>query len=294
MVKVPFISHHALAFFAAIVLASSGPSVAIAQDAAADREPVTVESYQGLKELLKRDNIAFEAVDEAKYVACPTEKDGLDSVLVIRWDPTNGVVHFVQIMPIEVPEANQVSFMEAIVRMNHAYPVPGLGYNHDTKTTYFRMTVPLLPRGHLVDSEIQEYFSYSVNQAAILLPTMNAVAAGEIAAKQALEFHNNRLSVTGMPAGRYEREIAGMTWTLVLKEDGTTTLLRDGKRAVSSKVVINGDRLTFEDGAGPLASDTPGIYTFDLYDDGIVFEKVDDESTGRAKILAGDAWKIVK
>ena len=253
------------------------------------QQSMEVTSFDDLVKLLSRDGINHQSNLEQKYVVTPTRKDPLNSVLVIRWAAPDGVVHFIQVMPVEIPEGRLPAIESAMIRMNHAYPVPGLGYNHEASTLYFRFTVPLLPRGKLTEQEVGEYFSYCVNQAASLLPTMEAVAKSEIDPADALA-HFNARAQSQLPAGTFKREFSGSTWTLTIAADGSVALARDDQPAVESKVTLQGNVLTFQDTGGPLAVEGAGTYTFTVDGATLTFQAQNDPGQGRAQVLTSGPW----
>jgi len=250
-----------------------------------------VASFEQLKAFLTKQNVQFEADDESQNVAIPTQRGPIDSVMVIRWAASDGVVHFVQIMPFELPADRIPAVESAIVRMNHAYPVPGLGMNHDANAIYFRFTVPLLPRGSLSEDEISEFFSYTINQAAALHPTIEAVIKKTVAPEGALAFHNANAAKGSGPFGTWSRELAGSTWKLQLNQDGSVELSRDETVVVKSTAKIEGNSITYQDNGGALATKVPGAYTFTVNDDGTLsFEAVNDSSKSRRQVLTGEPW----
>jgi len=267
------------------------PSLAFAQDAP---EPMRIDSYAALVQMLTKDNIQFEPDDNSQLVVCPTSKEGVESAIVIRFALEDGVVHFVAIMPLEVPADRLPAVESAMIRMNHGYPVPGLGFNHDTGTMYFRLTAPVLPRGFLDEAEVKEYFGYTINQTIALMPTMRAIINGDVEPKNVMAYHNALQRGPATPQGTYQREMAGSTWSLEFGEEGAVRLSRDNQVVVLSNAVIEGNQITFTDKAGPLSVENAGVYQFAIDGNGLTFQKVDDAANGRVGVLTGGAWAPVQ
>ncbi len=252
--------------------------------------PKKVTSLQELVEILKAEKIEHQANIPEQYVVIPVKRGGLNSAQVIRWAARDGFVHFIQVIPVQIPDENLTVVESAMVRINHSYPVPGLGMNHDNNTTYFRFTVPILPRGFLLESEVKEYFSFSVNQAVQLLPTIKALAEGEVAAEDALEFHRNRIQQALGPLGAWRREFGDSQWVMKVTPKGEVTLEKDGKIVVDSLVNVKDDQMTFDDVTGELAVEGKGTYKFKIEGKTMTFTVVEDASEGRKQVLSSGPW----
>ena len=122
--------------------------LAIAQDNLPLSREVT--NFDELVQILERDKINHKANKEESYAIVPINKGGLQAAQVIRWAANDGVVHFIQVIPLKFEKEQIPAIESAMIRLNHSYPVPGLGMNHENNTPYFRLTVPLLPRKHLL------------------------------------------------------------------------------------------------------------------------------------------------
>lgn len=249
-----------------------------------------VEDFAGLVKILQGDKINHEANVKEQYAVVPINKGGLKSAQVIRWAGKDGVVHFIQVIPLKIPAENLAAFESAMVRLNHSFPVPGLGMNHDNMTPYFRLTVPLQPRGHILENEVKEYFSFCVNQSIQFYPTLAAIAKGEVPAEKALDFHRKRIQASLGPMGAWQREFGGSQWVLSINQKGEVTLLKDGAVAVDSLITVKGDQMTFDDVTGPLAVEEKGAYKFKVEGKTMTFTPVEDPSEKRKQVLSSGPW----
>ena len=135
-------------------------TIAVAQDETpAMRDNTLINNFPGLVDVLSQDGLSFQKNDEQLSILIPTKKADFEGVLLIRWAARDGVIHFVQSLPIEVDTERLAELEEAIIRLNHALPLPGLGMNHAGPSLYFRLTVPLLPRGGLTPKDLRAYFN---------------------------------------------------------------------------------------------------------------------------------------
>ncbi|NJM47786.1 MAG: hypothetical protein HC860_17785 [Alkalinema sp. RU_4_3] len=62
-----------------------------------------ISSFDALKAQLHRETLPFREVEGEPAVTLPTRLGDADSVLHIRWEPTPGVVQFIQPLPMTVP-----------------------------------------------------------------------------------------------------------------------------------------------------------------------------------------------
>ncbi|MEW4529510.1 MAG: YbjN domain-containing protein [Maioricimonas sp. JB045] len=279
-----------------VILITPGLATPVAAQPEAAAEPALLASFEDVVAVLERDGVPHQVNAEQQFVTIPTRRNGFQGVMLIRWAATDGVLHFVQNMPLQVPEDRRSDLVDAMVRLNHVYPVPGLGFNHATSTTYYRMTVPIQPRGGLTDRELTTYFNYALQQAINLLPTVKAVIDGDVAPDQVVAwfFNDQQRRQLEFPSGRFATEVAGATWTLELDGKGGAKLLRDGTVMVQSSYVTAGNRVTINDTEGDLACEGSGVYQWQSGSDGLRFSKLDDSCEGRSEILSAGPWRPVK
>lgn len=259
-----------------------------AQDPGATQK--RVESLEDFVEILKADKVNHQANIEDQYVVVPVNKNGLKAAQVIRWAAKDGVVHFIQVIPMKFSDDVIPAVESAMVRLNHSYPIPGLGMNHENNTPYFRLTVPLQPRNYLLDVEVKEYFSFCVNQAVNFVPTLAAVANKEIQPEQVLDYQRSVIQKMIGPLGSWKREFGGSQWSLAIKPNGETTLRRDGKVVVDTMMTLKGNEVTFKDVTGDLAVDEPGVYQFVVEGTTMTFTVVNDQADGRKQVLTSGPW----
>jgi hypothetical protein len=142
-------------------------------------DPNRIASYSELLELLAREGVLHQARTEEKSVTIPTEKGSLDGMLLMRWQDSDGIIQFIQSMPLEIP-ADKVALVEsAIARLNHALALPGFDLNHEYRLLTYRQVLPIYPRGYVHPAEIQAMFRVTVKTASDFLPTLARVLRGE-------------------------------------------------------------------------------------------------------------------
>ena len=270
---------------AVLTLLCSLPATAIAD------ESTLIRSFDDLLKLLDDDSVTHQTERDEQIVLIPVAKGQIDGTMMIRWAADDGVAHFVQTMDLEVPEERMNAIREAIARMNHASPVPGLGINPDARVLYFRMSPTTAPAGGLTAEKIRTCFSHTLEQAAAMQGIMRAVIQGSVEAKNVVDAYNESIGKsTPIPAGRYEVTLGGETWTLAFDNDDLVELYRGDEKVVVSSCSTDGPQVMFKDHSGALKVDEPGVYEWRCMDDKLQFRVVDDSSKGRQMVLTSGVW----
>ncbi len=142
-------------------------------------DPNRIASYPELLELLAREGVLHQARTEEKSVTIPTEKGTLDGMLLMRWQDSDGVIQFIQSLPLEIAEDKLALVESAIARLNHALALPGFDLNHEYRLLTYRQVLPIYPRGYVHPTEIQAMFRVTVKTASDFLPTVARILRGE-------------------------------------------------------------------------------------------------------------------
>ncbi|MEE2706860.1 MAG: YbjN domain-containing protein [Planctomycetota bacterium] len=150
------------------------PIAAVGQEP--EKEPKLLTSYQDVLEVLNGDSVLHQADNKNQSIRIPTRRRDLDGVMIIRWQARDGVVQFIQSMPMEVPEERVKSVETAMMRLNHALAIPGFAINHENRLPYYRFVVPFQPRGGIQADEFRSYFQVTLKQAAGFFGPLKQVA----------------------------------------------------------------------------------------------------------------------
>jgi hypothetical protein len=166
---------HLLPFVAVVAV----PFVATGQDGQEAAEaPRVLTTYQDLIDLLKRDSVKHETDNKKALVRIPTKREDLEGTMLIRWQAAEGVVQFIQTLPMDISEDRIPAMETAVLRLNHALAVPGFGLDHQNRKLYYRFVAPFMPRGGLQDKEVRLYFQLTLKQAAEFFAPLKQVAEG--------------------------------------------------------------------------------------------------------------------
>ena len=136
----------------------------------------TISSYDELVGFFATSGLQHQAEPDQSLIKVPTRQGPLDGVLFIRWEANEQVVHFVQTINIEIPEARLSALALAIAILNHALPLPGFGLNTGLRNCYFRITMPIRPDGTISKQEIQGLFNLVVRNASEHFAVLHDVA----------------------------------------------------------------------------------------------------------------------
>ena len=161
-----------------------------------------IRSFNELVQCLDRDGVLHQTDTADKNVRIPTQRGSLDSVLLMRWQDQDGVVQFIQGVPLEVPEDKLAVAADAITRLNHALAVPGFDLNHERRLIAYRLYLPIYPRGSVTTAEIQALFRLAVKTASDFMPVLGRVVSGQIKPEDTVaEAQRDFTGSTGGPGG---------------------------------------------------------------------------------------------
>ena len=253
-----------------------------------------VTSFQTLVDTLKADGAPHKVPDGKPIVLIPTAQAPIDGVMAIRWSAQEGIVHFMQSMGITIAPERLVAAYEAIGRLNHGLPVGGLGIVSESNEVYFRMTVPIAPRGGLTAEEIRAYFRFALRQAAETHPVMKALEEGKVDAADVIKYYvASRMAARKQPVGRFQRSMGGTNWELIFTGTGNVALLRDGQPVVETSSQFQGNRVTFLDRGGEMAVKGAGTYIWSADEKQISFKAVDEPAENRKGLLMSGPWERI-
>lgn len=140
----------------------------------------SIASFADLISLLERDGVPHQSDVAEMMVQIPTQRGPLDSVLLIRWQQSDGVIQFIQGLPLDIADDKLAAAVDAVTRLNHVLAVPGFDVNHNRKILAYRLYLPIYPRGAVSSVELQSMFSLAVKTAAELLPVFARVLSGAV------------------------------------------------------------------------------------------------------------------
>lgn len=140
----------------------------------------SIASFQDLVNLLESDGVPHQSDVAGMMVQIPTQRGTLDSVMLIRWQKDDGVIQFIQALPLTIPDDKLAATVDAVTRLNHVLAIPGFDVNHDRKLLAYRLYLPIYPRGAVGATEVQSMFSLTVKSASELLPVLARVVAGQV------------------------------------------------------------------------------------------------------------------
>lgn len=134
-------------------------------------------SFAELKDFLAKRDIPVQADDARQVLEIPTYIRGEPHAALLVWDPRAILLHVIQPLAVSVPEDREAQVMEAIVRINHQLVLPGLGYDHERKTIYYRWVVPRADDGSVTEENLDRAIRVVLETCRDFLPGLRAVAA---------------------------------------------------------------------------------------------------------------------
>lgn len=150
--------------------------------------PALITSYQDLVNLLTNDGVSFTAEPQSQSVRVATQMRGIDGEQLIRFQEPDGVMQFIQWMPItNIPQSAMPVIESAVSRLNHLLAVPGLDVNHSYRFVSYRVTLPILPGQGVSPDLIRACFRIAVKSGADLVPTLRRILSGDLKPEGVLE-----------------------------------------------------------------------------------------------------------
>ena len=145
------------------------------------RDVHMLRSFADLLHVLVQDGVPHQADHAESTVRIPTQRGDLDSVLLLRWQDSDGVIQFIQALPLPVSQEQVGLVCDALTRLNHAMAIPGLDLNHTHRVLAYRLYLPLYPRGEVAAGEVQAMFRLAVKSASDMLPVLTRLLSGQVA-----------------------------------------------------------------------------------------------------------------
>lgn len=140
-----------------------------------------INSYQDLVNLLTQDGVAYTAEPQAQTVRVSTQMRGIEGEQLIRFQDADGVMQFIQWMPLtNIPLAAMPAIESAVSRLNHLLAVPGLDVNHQHRFVAYRVALPILPGLGVSAEVVRACFRIAVKSGMDLVPTLRRIISGEL------------------------------------------------------------------------------------------------------------------
>ncbi|MEZ6057388.1 MAG: hypothetical protein R3C01_11865 [Planctomycetaceae bacterium] len=273
-------------------LTLSSVAETVADDVQALRKGTEITSLQDLIADLNRQSVLHSVVADQDLVLVPVKKGHIDGTAGMRWNTRSGFLLIIVPMTIVENKDRLQDVETAVCQINYDHASGGFSIAPKTREVFFRLSVPFLPAGKLGSKDIEEYFSFSVREASRFNPALKAVAEGRVKGRDVLDYFTTLPADDNqIPVGTYVKKQVEITWKLVITSQGEVTLHRDDQSVVQSQATVANGVVTFADKGGELSVETPGAYRFRFPAGKLVFERVDDASEGRTKLLTESPWE---
>jgi hypothetical protein len=135
-----------------------------------------IASFDELKAQLAREDMPFREVTGESAVSFPTRLGDVDSTLHIRWEPTPGVVQFIQPLPMTVPSDRRADIGQALHRINHKLALLGFTFNEADGIIAYRTQAMMTAGRGLLPGVIGLMIKTSIETAATHWPGLRAIA----------------------------------------------------------------------------------------------------------------------
>jgi len=131
-----------------------------------------IESFEALIKQLKEENLPFRRTEDENVLTVPTKLGDEQSVLHIRWEPVPGVIQFVQMLPVVVPESRQDKVAKLIGSINVSLPILGFTMNPENGVVAYRTHAFLGKEKEIAPGVIGAVIASAVRITKIYLPQL--------------------------------------------------------------------------------------------------------------------------
>ena len=135
-----------------------------------------IESFEALKSQLAGEGLPFREVDDEQALSLPTRLGDVDSLLHLRWEPTPGVVQFIQPLPLTIPLETRQEVGQALHRINLKLAIQGFTFDEEDGHVAFRTQVVLAADQGLLPGMIGLMIRTAIETANTHLPGLRAIA----------------------------------------------------------------------------------------------------------------------
>lgn len=138
-------------------------------------------SFEALIDQLEEEKLPFRRVEDQNILTVPTRLGEEQSVLHIRWEAIPGVIQFIQMIPVVVPENRRDEVAALIGRINVSLPILGFTMNPENGVVAFRTHAFLGKEKAVAPGMIGAVIASSVRTTKIFLPQLRKAAENEFA-----------------------------------------------------------------------------------------------------------------
>lgn len=111
-------------------------------------------------------------------VLLTTDALGLPGRMAVIWQPRHLLVQYLYPLPFDIDEQALTVVADAVVRVNHALLLPGLGLDHSSRHAYYRLVAPRLADGSLSTTDVDRWIAAVLSTSHDFLGPLREVASG--------------------------------------------------------------------------------------------------------------------
>ena len=138
-----------------------------------------IQSFDALLSQMEKEKIPFKKADGEPSLSVPTRLGDQEAVLHIRWEAVPGVIQFIQVLPLTVPQAQREKVSVLMNRINFVLPVLGFALNEKNGIMIYRTQTFLDRNGAIPPGMIGAMIAISAHTAEKFLPQLKAAAGQE-------------------------------------------------------------------------------------------------------------------
>ena len=131
-----------------------------------------IESFEGLIRQLEEENLPFRKAEDKNTLTVPTRLGDEQGALHIRWEPVPGVIQFVQMLPVVVPEYRRDKVAVLIGKLNVSLPILGFTMNPENGVVAYRTHAFLGKEKEIAPGVVGAVIASAVRITKIYLPQL--------------------------------------------------------------------------------------------------------------------------
>ena len=137
-------------------------------------------TFDDLLSYLKEKNKSFRRVEnETTVMVASPSASHPEQICYLRWEPIPGVIQFIQMLPLTVPEEKRAEMAILLNQINFDLVIAGFGMNEKNGVLTYRVQT-LLDQNHAIAAEmISVHIRLTLQMMEALLPKLRAVAEPE-------------------------------------------------------------------------------------------------------------------
>ena len=116
-----------------------------------DSQVVNINSFSALKKQFDSEGLPYKQLNAEPTLTVPISTGGVESVMHIRWEPTPGIIQFIQPLPVKIQQRNYADVALLLNTINSRLAVLGFTLNQESGIVTYRVQA-FLTHGNIIEA----------------------------------------------------------------------------------------------------------------------------------------------